>query len=317
LKIVTKLYSKKNIYKIIGIIGTIAWLIVYIKNPYWPTPDRLLVLLIFVFMIFARGWQLFKRLAPFIALLLVYESFRGLADSLNTHVNYGFMPAADKLLFFGHLPTAWLQQHFWNGTVQWYDFFFYIFYMLHFVLPIALALVIWKLRDKYYWRYITSYVLLSFSGFITYALFPAAPPWMASAKGVIEPISRISSSVWYSLGIKDFPSVYNKISPNAVAAMPSLHAAYSTLFAIFVFRLFGRKWGALSLVYPMAIYIGTVFQGEHYAIDIIAGAIFAFGAYFVTPPLLRSMSRLNKQLIKPKIITPIKQTASRLIQQKS
>ena len=57
--------------------------------------------------------------------------------------------------------------------------------------------------------------------------------------------------------------------------MPSLHAAVSTLFSIFVFKLYGRRWGLVSLLYPIMIYIGVVYEGEHYVFDVIAGIAYA------------------------------------------
>lgn len=231
-------------------------------------------------MIFGRAKELLKRLMPFVALLLVYESFRGLVPRLNKHVNYTWMPRMDRLLF-GDLPTRIFQRWWWHGHVMWYDFVFYVPYVLHFVLPIGVALLIWKYREKFYWRYVTTFLVVSFMGFMTFLAFPAAPPWLASEKGYIAPIQRVSSNVWFALGFKDFPSVYNKISPNPVAAVPSLHAAYATLVFIFVWRLFGKKWGLLAAAQPLLIYIGTVYQGEHYMIDELIGGLYAVIAYFL------------------------------------
>jgi len=231
-------------------------------------------------MAYGQGWAVFKRLAPFVGLLLVYESFRGLVPHLNTNVHYSELIDADRFIFFGRLPTKILQNWLWNGHVQWYDFIFYLFYMLHFILPFSLAILIWKKREKYYWRYVATFIGTSFAGFITFLFFPAAPPWMASDLGMIEPITRISSHVWFALGIHDFPSVYNRISPNPVAAMPSLHAAYATLFCMFIYKLYGKKWAALAAVYPFMIYLGTIYQGEHYFIDELVGALYAVAAYF-------------------------------------
>jgi membrane-associated phospholipid phosphatase len=138
---------------------------------------------------------------------------------------------------------------------------------------------------------------VSFAGFLTFLAFPAAPPWMASEKGIIEPIARVSSSVWYALGIHDFPSVYNKISPNPVAAMPSLHAAYATLFALLVIKIFNRsRWRFAAWVYPTIIYIGTVYSGEHYAIDEIIGAMYAVVGFYATPYLLRFLQNTYARL---------------------
>ena len=270
---------RKNITRIIGLVGTLLYIGIFIRTPSFPTPDKLLLFTTLVFMSFGQGWAVLKRLAPFVILLLVYESFRGMIPSLNTRVNYYWLINADTFLFGGRLPTKMLQNVLWNEQVRWYDFIFYLAYMLHFILPVALALLIWKTREKHYWRFIATYITVSFAGFITFLLFPAAPPWLAAEKGLIEPITRISSDVWFALGINDFPSLYNKISPNPVAAMPSLHAAYATLFVLFIYELYGKKWGLLACVYPFLIFVGTVYQGEHYAIDEIVGALYALAGY--------------------------------------
>lgn len=284
----------KSPLQIIGVIGTLISIIVFVREPSWPTPDKLLVFATFVCMIFGQAKEMLKRFAPFVGLLLVYESFRGIVPHINHNVNFMWMPWVDQLMSFGHLPTAWLQYYLWNGSVQWYDFVLYITYMLHFVLPFALAFVIWRVMDQHYWRYATAFIVVSFAGFITYILFPAAPPWMASDLGYIQPIERISSHVWAALGIHDFPSVYNKISPNPVAAVPSLHAAYATLFAMFAIKLFKTRWRYLSLIYPAFIYFGTVYQGEHYVIDEILGAIYGVAAYVAAPHIVTVTQKLYR-----------------------
>jgi hypothetical protein len=269
---------KNNIWRLIGVAGTVVCIVLFALHPSWPTPDKLVVFLTFVFMMVGQAKEMLKHLLPFVALLLVYESFRGLVPHLNSHVNYLWMPGADRFLF-GTLPTVTLQQWWWHGTVQWFDFVFYLAYMLHFIIPIGLALLIWKFRGKAYWEYVSSYLVVSFLAFLTFLVFPAAPPWLASDKGLIEPITRVSTNIFNALGVQNFPSVYNKISPNPVAAVPSLHAAYATLLVIFVYKLFGKKWALLACLYPLLIFVGTVYTGEHYAIDEILGILYAAGGF--------------------------------------
>lgn len=281
---------------LLGVGGSTASLAVFAAEPSFPTPDKLLLFALFVGLMFRQATQVFIRLAPFVALLLVYESFRGIVPHLNTRVNFMWMVDVDRWLFGGTLPTTTLQNWWWNGQVQWYDFMFYLPYMLHFVLPFALAIVIWKTREQEYWRYITAFISISFFAFLVFLVFPAAPPWMASDLGYIENIERISSSVWFSLGINDFPSLYNQVSPNPVAAVPSLHAGYATLFAIFVITLFKSPWRYVSLVYPVLIYVGTVYQGEHYAIDEILGGVLALAGFLWSPWLLRYTQKVLRTL---------------------
>lgn len=276
---------KISLLQVLGAAGTAACLILFTLSPSFPTPDKLAVFLTFVFMIFGQAREMLKRLIPFVALLLVYESFRGIVHDLNSHVNYTLAPRIDRVIF-GKLPAVYLQRWFWRGHTQWYDIVLYIPYMLFFVVPLGLAILVWKTKDQYYWRVVTTYMVLFFSAFLTFLLFPAAPPWLAVQQHAIEPVVRISSYVWSSLGIHNFPSVYNHIAPNPVAAVPSLHSACATLFSIFIFKLYGRRWGLISTIYPILIYIGVVYEGEHYAFDVIAGIVYATLAYMLTPKLM-------------------------------
>jgi hypothetical protein len=289
--------KKYTAWQYLGVVGTLVCLGIFIRTPSFPTPDKLVIFLTFLFMIFGQAIAMLMRVLPFAAILLVYESFRGIAPYLNANVNWLWMPGVDRLFANGALPTVVLQNWWWNGQVQWYDFMFYVPYMMHFVLPFTLALVIWKTRESHYWRYITSFLVVSFAGFLTYVAFPAAPPWMASDRGFIEPITRISSDVWFALGVHDFPSVYNKIAANPVAAVPSLHAAYATLVAMWVIVLFRSKWRYAAAIYPLLIYVGTIYQGEHYLIDEILGALYAFAAFLAAPYVLRGIYGLKDRII--------------------
>lgn len=286
--------NRQRLLQIVGVVGTLSCLVLFIRAPSFPTPDKIIVFLLFVFMMFQQAIVMLKHLLPFMALILVHESFRGIAHHLNSHVNYLLLPRADRAIF-GDLPTDRLQDWLWRGHVQWYDFVLYLAYMMYFVFPVALAILIWKTRERWYWRFVTAYISLSFAAFLTFLAFPAAPPWLASDGHYIEHVERISSHVWYALGIHDFPTLYNHIAPNPVAAVPSLHAAAATLFCIFVWRLYGRKWGLLATTYPLMIYFGTVYQAEHYAIDAIVGALYAGAAYLAAPSIMRGLSYLTRR----------------------
>ena len=282
-------------WQIIGVVGSLLCLALFIHEPSFPTPDKLIIFLAFVFMIFKQAVPMLKRLLPFVGLLFVYESFRSVADRLNSHVNYSLAPSIDKALF-GNLPTHTLQRLWWHGHVQWYDFVFCIPYTLFFALPVALALLVWKTREQYYWRVVGTYLGLFFAGFATFLAFPAAPPWLAAEHYYIQPIARVSSYVWAALGIQNFPSVYNRVSPNAVAALPSLHAACATLFFLFIYKLYGWRWGLVAAIYPLLIYVGVVYQGEHYAFDVIVGIGYAVAAYLLMPMVGHYLRRAARRI---------------------
>lgn len=259
---------------VIALIGAVF----IVQRNFW-TPDTLFLALLVVFVVFGQTRAFLIRFVPLIALLLVYDSFRGIADDLNKNVHFFEMIYVDRVMFGGVLPTTTLQLWWWNGSVKWYDFYFYFLYTIHFVMPILLAVLIWKLQPHLYWRYMWALVGLSFAAFITYVIFPAAPPWMASDLGYIEPIHRISSDIWYAMGVTNFSEVYSNLSPNPVAAVPSLHSAYPLLFVLFLAKLFSWKRTWWLMFYPISVWLGVVYLGEHYVIDAILGALYAYLAY--------------------------------------
>ncbi len=267
----------------------------FIREPSFPTPDKLFIFLFFVFLAFKEAGEMVKRLGPFAAWIIIYESFRSVVPRLNTHVNYTLAPYFDRLVF-GQLPTATLQHWLWKGHTSWYDIALYIPYLLFFVIPFGLAILVWKTQDKHFWRVINTYLVLFFGAFVTFLLFPSAPPWLASQNHHIEPVARISSNVWNHLGIHNFPSVYNHLAVNPVAAVPSLHAACGLLFTLFIFKLYGRRWGLISLIYPTTLIFGIIYEGEHYVFDVFCGLAYALAAYALTPRLMR--------LARPHLKTP-------------
>ena len=79
---------------------------------------------------------------------LVLVCFLGYAAGANALPDIGvdvhFTPQidAERLLFFGHLPTIWLQEHLHHGTGP-LEVFSILMYLSHFVVPGLLASLIW------------------------------------------------------------------------------------------------------------------------------------------------------------------------------
>ncbi len=262
------------------ILALVVALLIY-KPTFW-TPDTLFIILLSIFVVFGQARAFLIRFLPLVSLLLLYEVFRGVANEINGTVHFTEMIDADKWLFFGHLPTVVLQQWWWDGTVSWYDFYFYFLYTLHFLVPLLLAVVLWKKAPKHYWPFVWALVGLSLAAFVTYVLFPAAPPWMAKELGIIsEPLYRVSSDIWAAMGVQNFSEIYSNLPANPVAAVPSLHSAYPLLFVLFIIRAFGKKYW-WTFVYPISMWIGVVYIGEHYVIDVILGALYALAAYYTS-----------------------------------
>ena len=233
-----------------------------------------------------RGWirSVVLEWLPFAVILWAYDLLRGQADGLlfSTHVYPQIH--AEKFLFGGTVPTVWLQEHLWHGPfdVRWYDFAAWAVYVSYFLGTYVLAAALWLVARDLFRRYVVMVSLLAMMGFTTYALFPAAPPWMASDLGAIAPTERSMSAIWSHIPIAHFDTLFEKGSQyaNSVAAVPSLHAAYTLLITLFLWR-FAPLWGRILLaLYAWAMAFALVYTSEHYFVDILLGWVYCIAAYW-------------------------------------
>ena len=248
---------------------------------FW-SPDVLFLVFLTIFAIYGHGKEYIRKFTPFVALLISYDALRGFVPMISHRVHFTEMINFDKWLFRGQVPTVTLQHWLYNGTLHWFDYYFYFAYMLHFLAPFIIAAVIWRYRPGKYWQFAGALLLLSYAGFITYIIFPAAPPWMASDMHFIDPITKLSTAIWWGWGVHTIPNLYEHFNPNPVAAVPSLHAAYPTLDLLFVYKFFGRKAAIPFALYPISVWFGVVYLGEHYVFDVLLGILYGAGAFYAS-----------------------------------
>lgn len=244
------------------------------------TPDRFVVFLFFGAILVGRGITFIKDWSPFLGLLLGYEMLRGFADDRGLGVQIESLVNIERWLF-GFIPTEKLQSALYQaGSVAWYDWVSVIVYFLHFPLPLTIAFFLWMKDKAQFNKFIVSLLVLSFAGFITFLLLPAAPPWYAAERGLVETekiINIIIAQIGWSWNLSYF---YDSLNPNPVAAMPSLHAAYPWL-SFLALRNYSKKLGWYFLPYPILVWFSIVYLGEHYVIDAIAGVAYAQASFWV------------------------------------
>lgn len=253
----------------------------FVYSHTWPAPDAVaLFLLLFAFLL-ARGLSFLRDWSPFVLLLLGYVALTGIADGLVAHAHVQFPIDLDRRIFFGTLPTNFLQQHLWNAHhYHWYDYLATSLYPMHFVIPLVVAFTFWMWRKQLYWRFVVSYLLLSYAGFVTYVLYPMAPPWWAADRGRIPPVADILSKIHYGDLSNPIVTATQFFRPNEVAAMPSIHAAFPVLVWLVLWRNW-PKWGWGVVVYPIAMAFSVIYLGQHYFTDVAAGWLYALVTFWI------------------------------------
>jgi hypothetical protein len=225
------------------------------------------------------GARILRDWLPFAGFLVLYDLSRGIADDLGTPVHFRPQLRFDEIVFFGEVPTVWLQERLLEpGKVLWWESIVSLVYVSHFIVPFVAAAVLWVKHRSVWLAYVRRFLTLSVAGVLTYVAFPAAPPWLAAERGLIEPIERTTVRGWDVLGLGIAGQILEKgqASVNAVAAVPSLHAAFACLVAVFFWDRWRPSLRPILGLYAVAMVFSLVITGEHYVSDAVLGWLYVF-----------------------------------------
>ena len=267
----------------------------YLRGGSFLTPEKFGILLLGGALLLGQGKAFVRDWAPFLLLLFGYELMRGVADNVadvgtltredHGRVLVGSLIDAERWLFFGEIPTLWLQDKlFVDGTTHWYDAVAALVYMFHFVLPLAFGFLLWARDRRLFRRFTLTLLAMSYAAFVFFLLFPAAPPWLAHEWGYLDGLAKPSYQAYKLFLPQRFADVdtfrlWTQASPNKVAALPSLHAAFPWLVLLFAVQTFGR-WGYLALIYNVALWFSVVYLAQHWFVDVLAGMALATVAWW-------------------------------------
>lgn len=258
-------------------------------------PDRYIFVLFFAAIFVKRVKSFVLDWIPFLFIILSYDWLRGMAGILNSRVYYLPQLQFDQIVF-GVNPSVYLQSHFFNPSqLAWYDYASTILYFLHFALPLAFGYLLWLQKRQYFKEFVTGISLVSYAAWLTYIAFPAAPPWLATQKGILPGLTKILDQTLSSFPqAVDLPTFYHRMNPNMVAAVPSMHAAYPFLVLLFALSFFGKK-ALLFIPYVLVVWVSIVYLGEHYVSDVLAGALYAFIFFLLTIKLIHRKGHRAEQ----------------------
>jgi membrane-associated phospholipid phosphatase len=224
---------------------------------------------------FARDWT------PFLGVVLLFDSFRGLVfaliNVLDLPVYAAYAIRADRFVLGGttlpnKLQAAWYDPQSLNAV----DIVAVVAHASHFLAFLLFGLVIWAMRRAAFRRYTLAVTVLLGSGVLLYALIPTVPPWMAWQEfRLIPPIHHLSTEVYNTSA----PVLNRTFSTNPIAAMPSLHAALPALCALVGWHEFRWRGGAPLAAFALLMWMSIGYLGEHYLVDIVAGAALALVVY--------------------------------------
>jgi membrane-associated phospholipid phosphatase len=135
----------------------------------------------------------------------------------------------------------------------------------------------YPLLEKFSWAFLAVNVM----GFITYFIYPAAPPWYVTQYGLgpaimhVLPNSAAAHRFDLIFGTHFFDQIYGR-GVDVFGAYPSLHVAYPFIVACLTFALPELKRARLPAVgFYLLMCLSAVYLQHHYVVDILLGTTYA------------------------------------------
>jgi hypothetical protein len=151
-------------------------------------------------------------------------------------------------------------------------FLSYYYVAAHFLVTFGLLAYLWWRKPRTYRPLRTQLVVINLIGFVIFWLFPVAPPRMLASDGFRDIIAITGA-------VGDFHTGALATTADQYAAMPSLHIAWASWCAVVVWSVFkSRIARGLALCYPFVTAFVVLATGNHFLLDVLAGAVVAAAA---------------------------------------
>jgi membrane-associated phospholipid phosphatase len=235
------------------------------------------------------------------AYINAYEMPHDNPERLARRTRVGYPIAADRLLGLGMLPTVRLQRTFATpGRINRFERVLVFCHWIWFLVPHgSLLFILLRRPDKFPTAAARMYAVFDI-GAIFYWAIPTAPPWWAAAQGQLKGGQEVQVRrmmieygpvFWGDL----WEPLYSFLGGNPLAAMPSLHFATSLMGAHLLSEV-GPVPGAVGWGYAGMLGLALVYLGEHYLIDLVAGAALTETVRAVAPRFEPAARRLVERL---------------------
>ncbi|ORX35629.1 hypothetical protein BD324DRAFT_581607 [Kockovaella imperatae] len=238
--------------------------------------------------------QLIWPATPVLTWALTFFTARFIPSSHRPEIHVALLPALESVLYGANISD--LQTRYTNSFM---DVMAWIPYgVLHFSLPIIVALILWAVGPKgapQYWG--KAFGWMNLVGVLTQILIPCAAPWyeiihgltpanyaMPGSPGGLLRIDRVLHTSTYTNAFGAAPLVFG--------AFPSLHSGCAVMEALFMSHFFPRfkpvYWG-----YVGVLWWATMYLSHHYLIDLTAGACLSVIVFYITmPPQFKDVDQI-------------------------
>jgi hypothetical protein len=222
-------------------------------------------------------------------------------EALERRVHLDYPVWIDRILGFGEIPNLRLQRWFAEpGRIRKRDQLLVWSHWLWFAFPHGtVAYVLARHPERFPRTAALTYAVFDL-GLIGYWALPTAPPWYASLHGRLGEsgdiaVRRMMVEHGEAFWKDSWEPLYSVLGGNPLAAMPSLHFATS-LMAAHLLAEAGPVEGAVGWTYALTLGFALVYLGEHYLVDLLAGAALTESVRAAAPHAAPAVARVGRAL---------------------
>ncbi len=235
------------------------------------------------------------------AYLAAYKTPHDDEDAQTARVLVDYPIAIDRVLGLGELPTVRLQRRLARGQWRLGDKALVWAHWIWFMVPHgALVYIMLRHPRRFDRSAVMTYAVFDIGAMI-YWVLPTAPPWYAAGDAARHEefdgdrhevaVRRMMVEYGEFFWRDGWGPLYSVLGGNPLAAMPSLHFATSTMAAQLLWEA-GPLAGALGWGYAATLGFALVYLGEHYVVDLLAGAALTTAVRRAAPALAPALKRI-------------------------
>jgi hypothetical protein len=221
-----------------------------------------------------HGWIV--EVCAGIAIYLVYDWLRDKTTGVTADAYRHALQIVDAERLLGLYHEHSIQQAFLGAG--WFMSFWNIWYgTIHFVMPVVVLVWLYRKAPVRYVRWRNTLVAMLGISVVVFWAYPLMPPRLMPANfDFVDTAARFFNfgpQVKVHLGPNGQPSAQAvRTYGNLFAAMPSLHAGWSTWSALAVWPLLRHGWAkVLWALYPVSILFCIVVTANHWILDAVGG----------------------------------------------
>jgi membrane-associated phospholipid phosphatase len=233
------------------------------------------------------------------AYLAAYEMPHDDPERQQARLRIDYPIAVDRILGLGVPPTVRLQRGLSApGQITRVERVLVWCHWIWFMVPHGSVLyVLWRRPERFPAAAARMYGVFDL-GAVFYWAIPTAPPWYAARHGRLQEdhrphMRRLMIEYGEQFWGERWSELYDVLGGNPLAAMPSLHFATSMMSAHLLSDV-DPVAGALGWTYAGLLGLALVYLGEHYVVDLLAGAALAEVVRTQAPraaPVARALTR--------------------------